>query len=312
MSEPRQFIRGGTYFITRRCTQRQFLLRPSKQINAVLRFCLAAAAQRFGVRIHAFVFLSNHYHLVATDRNGRLLEFVAWLNTHISKCLNLHHGRSENLFDSRQAHIIPIATASDVFSKMVYVLANPVAAGLVSRGELWPGLRSDTADVGRTLRAEKPKVYFRREENDGAAPDLARFDLEVPPGFEHLTVKQFRRELAAAVEAREAELRTQLRAEGRSVLGVRGVKAVSPFDSPRQPAERGGRVPRLVCKDPELRKTLLERLKEFLVDYREALEAYCAGRRRTEFPAGTYWMRVQFGVDCWRASPLWRIRARSG
>ncbi len=308
MSLPRHFVKGATYLITRRCTQRQFLLRPSKRVNEILRFCLATAAESFGIRLHAFVFMSDHYHLVATDVDGHLLAFVHWLNTHISKCLNAHHRRAENLFDNRQTHVIPIATAGDVLEKIVYVLANPVAAGLVSHGERWPGLRSAVEDFGRTIRARKPRTFFRRR---GAVEDKAKVEQEVPPGFEHLTPRAFRRRLEEAVEAREAELRAKVRRAGRSFLGVKGVRATSPFDSPRTPAERGGRVPRLVCKDPELRQTLLERLKAFVLSYREALEEYCSGVQEVTFPAGTYWMRVHFGVSCERSTPGWRVRAGS-
>ena len=306
MSQPRHIIKGATYLITRRCTQRQFLLRPSKRVNDILFFCLATAAHKFGIRIHAFVFLSNHYHLLATDVDGRLLDFLHWLNTHISQCLNAHLGRAENLFDSRQTHLALVATPADALEKIVYVLANPVAAALVPKGDLWPGVRSAAQDYGRTLRAHKPRAFFR---TDGAVDDVARFELEVPPGFEDLTPRRFRRRLEEALQEREAELRAKVRAKGLAFLGARGVRAVSPFDSPRTPAETGGRVPRLICKDPELRQTLLARLKSFLLSYREALEEYCSGEQEVMFPAGTYWMRVHFGVSCERALPSWRIRA---
>jgi REP element-mobilizing transposase RayT len=309
MSQPRQFFKGVTYLITRRCTQRQFLLRPSKKVNEILLFCLAAAAEKFGTRVHAFVFMSNHYHLVVTDPHGRLDAFLHWLNTHISRSLNAFHGRSENLFDTRQTNVVPVVTAADVLEKIVYVLANPVAAALVSGGDLWPGVRSAPEDYGRTLRAHKPRAFFRKE---GAVEDVAQFELEVPPGFEDLTPRRFRRRLQEAVEDREAELRARVRVEGRRFLGARAVRAVSPFDSPRTPAEVGARVPRLACKDPELRQTLLARMKAFARRYREALAEHCAGKRRVVFPAGTCWMRVHFGVSCERGVPGWRIRACSG
>ena len=68
MSYPRQVLPGATYLVTRRCTQRQFLLRPSAQTNAILLYCLARAAGLYGVEVHAYCFLSNHYHLVAAGR----------------------------------------------------------------------------------------------------------------------------------------------------------------------------------------------------------------------------------------------------
>jgi hypothetical protein len=45
MTAPRQVLAGATYLVTRRCTQRQFLLRPSKASDQVLAYALAVAAR---------------------------------------------------------------------------------------------------------------------------------------------------------------------------------------------------------------------------------------------------------------------------
>jgi hypothetical protein len=54
MTAPRQVLPGTTYLITRRCSQRQFLLRPSDVTNSIFLYVLALAAKRFGVEVHAF------------------------------------------------------------------------------------------------------------------------------------------------------------------------------------------------------------------------------------------------------------------
>jgi REP element-mobilizing transposase RayT len=59
MTAPRQILAGRSYLVTRRCAQRQFLLRPSKVTNETVGYVLAVAAARFGVAIHAFCVLSN-------------------------------------------------------------------------------------------------------------------------------------------------------------------------------------------------------------------------------------------------------------
>jgi len=42
---------GENLMITRRCTQRQFLLRPSSAVNGIIGYCLAVAAERYGLRL---------------------------------------------------------------------------------------------------------------------------------------------------------------------------------------------------------------------------------------------------------------------
>lgn len=47
MSVPREVLPARFYMITRRCTQRQFLLRPDRETNNNFLYCLAEAAARF-------------------------------------------------------------------------------------------------------------------------------------------------------------------------------------------------------------------------------------------------------------------------
>jgi hypothetical protein len=51
MSLPRQVLSGAYYMITRRCTQRQFLLRPDRATNNAYLYCLLEAALRFQIDI---------------------------------------------------------------------------------------------------------------------------------------------------------------------------------------------------------------------------------------------------------------------
>ncbi len=68
---PRQF-----YLITRRCTQRQLLLRPDRETNNAFTYCLIVAALRYGIDVLLPCAMSNHHHTVIYDRDGRYPEFV--------------------------------------------------------------------------------------------------------------------------------------------------------------------------------------------------------------------------------------------
>ena len=60
MTLPRRVLPGDTCLVTRRCTQRQFLLKPSEAVREVFLFCLAHAAARYDVQVHACLVLSDH------------------------------------------------------------------------------------------------------------------------------------------------------------------------------------------------------------------------------------------------------------
>ena len=76
VTQPRQIIPGETYLITRRCTRREYLLRPDDETNAVFDYCLAEAAARYGIGLIAWTAMSNHYHAVVHDPKGCLPAFL--------------------------------------------------------------------------------------------------------------------------------------------------------------------------------------------------------------------------------------------
>ena len=75
MTAPRPVFPGSFLFATRRCTQRQFILRPDEETNNAFVYCLAEAAQRFGIVMILPQMLSNHEHEVYYDPEGRDVEF---------------------------------------------------------------------------------------------------------------------------------------------------------------------------------------------------------------------------------------------
>jgi REP element-mobilizing transposase RayT len=182
MSAPRQILPGTTYLLTRRCAQRQFLLRPSRKVNQIVRFCLGHAAQRYAVRLHAYIAMSNHLHIVATDTQGNLPEFMHWVNEYIAKCVNVQLGRWESFWAPGSYSAVQLSDADDILAKMVYVYTNPVEAGLVRTAREWPGARSLPKDLVRSpLEIERPKGFFR---HDGPLPAKVSLRLEVPDSLE--------------------------------------------------------------------------------------------------------------------------------
>ena len=272
-----------------------FLLKPGKTVNQVFRYCLAYAARRCGIQVHAFVVMSDHFHLVITDTSGRLPEFMHWLDEYVARALNAHRQRWENFWAPGSYSCVSLVTRDDVLDKMVYCLVNPVAAGLVSRAVKWPGLTSIAHGCGDSIEATRPEIFFRP---DGELPDSVRLKLYKPPGFKRLTNADFDALLRERVREQEDELRARFRLEGRRFAGVHAIRKIRPFDSPATREPRRRLNPRIACKDPGQRIEALGRLKAFEADYREAYARWRAGKRGAVFPLGTYQLRVQAGVRC--------------
>jgi REP element-mobilizing transposase RayT len=290
VTAPRQILPGTTYLVTRRCAQRQFLLRPSRTTNEIFLYLLAVAAERFGILVHAYCVLSNHWHAVVTDPEARLPAFHQFLDALLARALNASLGRWEAFWGPNSYSAVALALPDDMVDKAAYVLANPVAAGLVRSGRLWPGLWSGPERVGgEAFEVRRPKDFF---DEKGQLPEKARLELAPAPGF---TAEEFRERLGARLAEREAIAVKEHHSE---FLGAVRVMAQRPTDRPRLADTRRTMNPRVASRDKWRRVEVLGRLKEFLSRYRTALAERCAGNLGAVFPRGTYLLRVAHGVPC--------------
>ena len=74
------------YFVTNRCFQEQFLLRPDDEVNRIAVAVLLRAARIHKVEIFAFVFMSNHFHLMVRARSLNLHEFMKDFQSNLAIC----------------------------------------------------------------------------------------------------------------------------------------------------------------------------------------------------------------------------------
>jgi REP element-mobilizing transposase RayT len=293
-TRPRNVVPDATYIVTRRCTQRQLLLRPDEVACAIFIYVLAVAASRFGIQVHAFCVMSNHFHIVLTDPYGLLPAFSQYFDSLVARAMNVFLGRRENFWEPGSYSAVRLVTPQDIIDKTAYVLANPVAAGLVPHGKDWPGLWSGTDAVdGEAIEAVRPVILFKKK---GSMPATAQLRLTRPPGFD--TTADFVAPVAQALAAAEDEAAASLRKAAKRFLGVAKVLAQDPFARPATKEPFGKLNPRIACKDKWRRIQALQRLGTFVSEYRAALAQWRAGVRDVLFPAGTWLMRRQHGVCC--------------
>jgi len=276
-------------------TQRQFFLRPDAEVERIYQYCLAEAAARYEISLHGWVAMSNHQHVVFTDKLGNYPAFLAHLDKMIAKAMNARLGRWENFWSTEQPSVVHLVEAYDRFDKLVYLLMNPVADDLVDRVVDWPGACSIHATVsGRSKTVARPRGFFRERGRMPAEVELRAVRL---PGFEHMSEELWRATLLEAVRAGEAKCRARRVAEGRRVLGRKAILAASWEERPKTVEPRRRLRPAVACKNPELRVTVLLALLEFRISHREALRRLVARERGVVFPYGTYRVKL-FGVRC--------------
>jgi len=115
-----------------------------------------------GVRIHSFVLMPNHFHLILTSPDFSLGKVAQSIMANLTKSVNRASGRSGHLFQGPY-HRTLIESSSYYGHALKYVLRNPVKAGLCERVEDWP-----YSSLQFTLGLRQP--LFRITESSSAIP----------------------------------------------------------------------------------------------------------------------------------------------
>ena len=286
MSLPRQVLPGAYLMITRRCSERRFLLRPDRATNNAYLYCLIEAAQRFQIEVLIMCMMSNHHHLVIRDRCGRYPEFIEHLHRMIARSQNALRGRWEHFWASGQTSVVRLVDRDDVLRKVAYVAANPVQDQLVDRVDHWPGVNGYRALLsGRELHAGRPHHFFRK---GGPMPHQVTMQLRFPEELGDPT--ELATELEAAIMTIERKAADERRRTGTWILGRARVLKQAWHEAPTTFEARRVMSPRVAAINRWARVEALVRNKEFVRTYARARSLWREGAAAV-FPPGTYWLR---------------------
>ncbi len=98
--------------------------------------------KHYGFRVHAFVLMNNHFHILCSTEQNDLTADLDWLNELINISMieiACDYGNIVNDYD-----IVPIKTYIQYKETYKYIYRNPIEAGLVSRAEEYPYSSLDT------------------------------------------------------------------------------------------------------------------------------------------------------------------------
>ncbi len=294
-------VSRGTYLVTRTTLECRFLLRPDPVVEQIFLYCLGRAAELCDIQIHAVCVESNHLHMVVTDTEGKLSEFMHWLDRHVSLCLMEHYRRThphrqlEGIWSKQPFSATLLLTPEAILDKIVYTLTNPVKDGMVHDYRKWPGLCSRPGDWLEPERwVDRPKLYFK-ERPDYAA---AAVNFVPPPQFTNRDTSDLVSDVEALIRDKQTAVRAGRRQGRRPILGVKAVQRADPFDAPRSRRPMGRLNPRLAAGgNKEAMQQGMLALRGFRDAYREAWHEFRQNLKAT-FPGGTYLMRRLYDVEC--------------
>lgn len=148
MARPPRIERPGAwYHVTARGIERRRIFIDPRDHQ---HFCelLPAWVERFGLQLHAFVLMGNHYHLLLQTPQPNLSRAMQWLNVAYSIWFNRRHRRVGPLFQGRFKAIIFDPQAS-ALTLSRYLHLNPVRVqGL--------GLDKKSQKIARAGLSQKP------------------------------------------------------------------------------------------------------------------------------------------------------------
>jgi putative transposase len=276
--------------------RRTHLLRPDARINALFTYLLAVLAERHGILVHAAVLMSTHEHIVLTDTEGRLPRFLQELHRLLALGVKVLRKWEGAVWDHEKTSVVELLTEQAIIEKLAYVMANPVAAGLVERAHQWPGVTTRPDELGcARWSATRPPAYF--DESNPAWPVTATIQLTVPPTFSK-SHDALRARVADELDALERLASSDVKARGFRVLGTKCVAALSPFRRARSWELLRSRNPTFAVgrghRDAFFRAVAA--LREFRSAYRAALDAWRRGFRSVLFPYGSYLMSLFHGA----------------
>lgn len=300
MTLPNRHLAGQIAHLTRRTTQRQFLLKNDKKNRAKneLGYLLGLTALRHDQTPHALVIMSNHTHICITDNNGRRSDFKRDFHHLTTKVINKRLERRESLWSSSAPGDTVLLDTQKVIDTMLYIWLNPVAAGLVSKVQHWKHFCILPRHWGKKMRFKQPD-YFRKRKNSDHLPEFIEFTPMPPAMFDHLPLD----EVIAMFEGWIKEGEKRIRAERKkkhgekNIIGMKACFEQSHFATPETPAKRNALNPRFSSTCVKKIAAAIVAMRTFWRVYKKRWEGFLEGST-ARFPAGTVSMVLRFNRPC--------------
>ena len=150
-------IEDGWYHVVNRGIERRTIFRGAKAYEHFIAL-LSKLPQRFGLRVHGYVLMPNHYHLQVETPKANLSRAVQWLNVSYSIWFNKKYQRVGPLFQGRFKAIL-----HDRFSHGLtinkYIHLNPVRVRHLGGHEARANQHQASASDFAVARVEALRTY---------------------------------------------------------------------------------------------------------------------------------------------------------
>jgi len=124
---------GALYHVTARGNERRAIFRDAPDYRRFLDI-LGMLPERFGVLLHGYALMGNHYHLLIETLRPNLAKAMHYLNAGYTGYFNRGHKRAGHLLQGRYKALL-IEKEGYLLAVSRYIHLNPVRAGIVEKPE---------------------------------------------------------------------------------------------------------------------------------------------------------------------------------
>ncbi len=126
---------GAIYHVTARGNERSKIFFTKRDYQR-FRDYITEAKSKFGFKLHSYVLMTNHYHLIIETPHGNLGKIMHYLNGSYTTYINTKRKRSGHLFQGRYKAIL-VDKDTYLLELSRYLHLNPVRAKMIESPELY-------------------------------------------------------------------------------------------------------------------------------------------------------------------------------
>jgi len=161
----RYFVKDVPQHIIQRGNNRDVVFAAEEDYRFYLE-CLGEAMERHGLRVHAYVLMTNHVHLLATPEAEQSIPGVMQsLGRRYVQYFNRCYRRTGTLWEGRY-RATPIDSGQYLLTCMRYIEMNPVRAGMVETPGEYPWSSYGANGHGQVDEWVSPQSIYRQLGND--------------------------------------------------------------------------------------------------------------------------------------------------
>ena len=295
------------YHIISKTLRGHFYLVPKPLINQMIAGIVGRAQHNWPeIKLYAYGFLSNHFHLMLQGEGVDIAAFVGFIKREISRRVGQHFQLPGTFWHNRY-DCTALPTAKSQLKCLIYILSQGVKEDLVERPEQWPGihcakqLMSGRASKGTWFDATTygKDLHAARQKNPNATLNRRDYQLRYSiqlspiPEWSRTPTTQIRANIRKLIDELVAENRKRRTAEQKKVLGVKKILELGPEIAklPPNPPWYKKRRRMIVAWANRFAQEVRDYVLgywAFQFEFRDASKAFRNGKLDVEFPSGAW------------------------